>query len=99
MNGSAGDFTNIDIHLVNYLRTMARAGFSPVEIIHAIRREPLGDSFLFVLKCLMVTFEASLSDVRRVEGGRCMGNAAFDDDEINAMLQPLIERYFAQQDE
>ena len=96
---SFGEFTDIDVNLVNYLRTMARAGFSPVDIIRAIRREPQGNSFLFVLRCWMQTFEASLSEVRCIEGAVCMGNAAYGDDQINEMLEPQIERYFVRRGE
>lgn len=96
---SSGEFTHVGVNLVNYLRTMARAGFSPVEIIRAIRREPQGNSFLFVLYCWMQTFETSLSEARCIEGAVCMGNAAYDDDQINEMLRPLIERYFARRGE
>jgi len=83
----------LDQTIINKMREIARSGGDVIAIVSCLRAslECQRPGTLLVLRYFMEAFHLSLSEVRPLEGAKCLGNSAYDDREINSMLLPLIQ--------
>lgn len=85
---------NLDKEIIKLLREKAKDKESVNSLVSLINEKlgPKQSNALVVLRYFMEAFGLSLSQVRCLEGAECLGNKAYDDVELENILQPLIQR-------
>jgi hypothetical protein len=77
--------------IIENMRVLALSGGDIPAIVSSLMKP--GDkhmTILLVIRYFMAAFHMSLSEVRPLEGAACLGNSAYSDAEINALLLPII---------